>query len=154
MPCIWLNHNRKQLFLDVAIVSPASFDTLRRTGQLDELKAFRALIDTGATSTCISETVAEEVGLEPLGKVPVTGVAGVAYHNNYSFHVGFFQARRVELSDDGSEKLKGESHFLADEIQGIELMVESSGFHVLLGMDVLSSGSLAVEGNGTASWSF
>ena len=53
------------------------------------MHVFRALIDTGAQSTCITSTAAEKVGLVPIGKVPILGVSGLQYHNNYLFKVGF-----------------------------------------------------------------
>jgi hypothetical protein len=39
-------------------------------------------------------------------------------------------------------------------IQGVELAIGPGGFDVLLGMDVIGMGSLAVEGSGTYSFSF
>jgi hypothetical protein len=41
-----------------------------------------------------------------------------------------------------------------DAIQGAELAIGQGGFDVLLGMDVIGMGSLAVEGSGTYSFSF
>jgi len=45
-----------------------------------------------------------------------------------------------------------EIHVLNKVIQGCEFHVGSASFDVILGMDVLSAGTLVVQGNGQ--WSF
>ena len=40
------------------------------------------------------------------------------------------------------------------ELEGIELKSPSKDFQVLLGMDIISIGSLKIEGNGTFSFSY
>jgi hypothetical protein len=47
-----------------------------------------ALLDTGASSTCISSKVVDEVSLQPTGKMPVIGVHGRTPTNTYQFTVG------------------------------------------------------------------
>jgi predicted aspartyl protease len=112
---------------------------------------FKALVDTGATSTCITQRVASEVGLLPVGKVPIMGVSGQSYHNNYLFHVGF----TISLENpENTNELQVEAHISAAQIQGAELVIPGGEFDVLLGMDILSTGSLAMEGGGTFSFSF
>ena len=51
--------------------------------------ATRAIVDTGATTICISARVAAQLKIEPIGKVPVQGVARVSYHNSYLFMAAF-----------------------------------------------------------------
>ena len=43
-----------------------------------KLDIFKALIDTGATSTCISGRVVSATGLAPSGKTPMTGATSSA----------------------------------------------------------------------------
>jgi hypothetical protein len=129
------------------------------------IAAVNALIDTGATTTCISSGLATRLNLQPIGKVPIHGVSGVAHHNNYLFYVGFpFAFAPGVLPPSGAPGLpqpaqgqvQGQVFILDKVIQGCELIVApTAGFEVLLGMDVISSGSLVVQGgNGTFSWSF
>lgn len=44
--------------------------------------------------------------------------------------------------------------FMYKELEGIELKSPSKDFQVLLGMDIISIGSLKIEGNGTFSFSY
>jgi hypothetical protein len=116
-----------------------------------QLQTFTALIDTGATATCISPRAANSVGLRPLGKVRVRGAAGIQYHNYYAFHVGFPSPQHAPPGQHAAVRTYV-FHLL---IQGSELAIGPvAGFDVLLGMDVIGSGSLAVEGIGTFSFSF
>jgi len=103
----------------------------------------------------ISSSVVTSLGLVSPGQVPVRGVGPtVTYHNAYLFHVAFVTA----MLSPGQAVMPGAPvqamvHILPTPIYGAEI-ASTSGFDVLLGMDVLSSGSLKIEGNGTFSWSF
>lgn len=98
----------------------------------------------------VSKSVAERVGLRPVGKVRILGVNGIEYHNNYLFQVAFVLADGAPGSTNPTVSV----HVLDREISGAELNMEQADFDVLLGMDVLSNCSLAVEGGGTFSLSF
>lgn len=159
MPCIWGTHNRRQLFLDV-VIFPVATATLIKSPQMTRQKSgaegqgqppaiFRALVDTGATTTCITRRVADCVGLKPVGKTNVITIAGENAHNNYLFHIGFPTG---PMPPDG-KSYQGSVQINRQPLQGPELVM-SSGFDVLLGMDIISTGSLAVEGSGTFSFSF
>jgi predicted aspartyl protease len=112
---------------------------------------FIALVDTGAQKTMISSRVVNTLGLQPHGKIPVQGVGHtVTYHNGYLFHVAF----TLPIVSQGQivpNQLLVFSH--PSVIYGAELTA-TMGFDVLLGMDILSSGSLKVEGSGHFSFSF
>ena len=58
------------------------------------------------------------------------------------------------LPSPGLPQLQLQVHFLQKTIQGCEFHAGSAAFEVVLGMDVLSIGSLVVQGNGTFSFSF
>lgn len=89
MPCIWGQHNNSQIFCAVMIF-PASTLLPRGGGNLPAVPgALNALIDTGATTTGISNQVVTQLQLQPVGKVPIHGVGGVQHHNSYLFRVGF-----------------------------------------------------------------
>jgi hypothetical protein len=123
-------------------------------------QAVTALIDTGATTTCITSGLASRLNLTPIGKVPVHGVSGNAYHNNYLFYVAFPFALPPGTVDPNLPppppgQVQGQIFILHRVIQGCELVTSpNASFEVLLGMDVISSGSLVVQGNGTFSFSF
>jgi hypothetical protein len=48
-----------------------------------KVTAFPALIDTGASATCISPSVAQTVGLQPIGKQPMISATGSVPTNVY-----------------------------------------------------------------------
>ena len=48
-----------------------------------------ALIDTGATSSCVNYEVLKLLGLEPVGRIPVSGAAGIALHTTYPARLDF-----------------------------------------------------------------
>lgn len=154
MPCIWGRHNRSQIFLEVAVLPADLVSNIfanPSAGESANISMFRALIDTGAQTTCITKHAADTVGLKPIGRVPVIGVSGQKYHNNYLFHVAFV---RVTQQLDDPATVQGNMHIFNKPIQGAELEFQGRDFDVLLGMDVIGFGSLAVEGNGTFSFSF
>jgi predicted aspartyl protease len=55
---------------------------------------YMALVDTGASSSCISPRVVTDLGLQPFGKIPVSGVHGAVPTNVYQFVVGFVIPQR------------------------------------------------------------
>ena len=93
------------------------------------------------------------MGLSSIGMIPVQGVSGVQNHNSYLFQVGLFRDISVAGSD-GEQVSKSVLSILSKDIAGAEFNSMTGEFEVLLGMDVISTGSLKVEGNGTFSFSF
>ena len=151
MPCLWLKHNNSQIFVKVGIIDASIIVDL--AGEVPpnlQNHMFQALVDTGAQITMISKRAADKVGLRPIGMTSIIGVGGVREHRNYLFHVAFV-LKRGEVS---LGKMEVDIHMFGDVIEGAELSSESEDFDILLGMDVLSKCSLAIEGNGTFSLSF
>jgi hypothetical protein len=117
---------------------------------------FRALVDTGAQKTMISTNVVTSLGLTPLGTIPIQGVGpNMNYHNAYLFHVAFV----IPILTPGQTVIPGTQvqaivHVLPIPIHGAEITSTGGLFDVLLGMDVICTGSLKVEGNGWFSFSF
>lgn len=152
MPCIWGRHDKSQAFLNVAVFDAGVVERLSSSSLGDDftLHVFKALIDTGAQSTCITSVAAEKVGLVPIGKVPIRGVSGLQYHNNYLFKVGF----AFGTIHEQRELREASVHVFVRPIEGAELNVGSTSFDVLLGMDVIGLGSLKIDGDGSFSFSF
>ncbi len=159
MPCLWGFHNNSQIFLDVGIIDASTFSLPTTIGAQPTTQpspvVFRSLVDTGCQRTMISSNVVQQLKLSATGKVPIQGVGpNVTYHNAYLFHVSFV----IPIISAGQIVVPGMQiqamiHVLPNVIQGGEL-TNISGFDVLLGMDVLSAGSLKIEGNGSYSFSF
>jgi hypothetical protein len=148
MPCIWGSHDKSQLFVSLAIIPPSALASTQGgslTIAMSSIANFTALIDTGAQTTCITRAAAIRVGLLSTGKTPIAGVGGVTYHDTYIFHVGF---------PAGAQATAPRLDVFPQLIQGPELAMTGAPFDVLLGMDIIGMGSLAVEGSGTFSFSY
>lgn len=151
MPCIWGRHDRSQIFLNVTILDDLHLARLTESstlGKTESLHVFRALVDTGSQTTCITRDVARALDLHPVGKIPIRGVAGISYHNYYLFNVGFPFSGSGQ-SGDAITAL----HVASQSVEGVEMTVGGE-FDVLLGMDIIGLGSLKVDGDGSYSFSF
>jgi hypothetical protein len=157
MPCIWGQHNNSQLLLPIAIIPIINLPPIG--GHYSGPQHFaNALVDTGATVTGISSNVVSALNMQPIGKVPVHGSGGANLHNGYLFMVGFpmtlppgITTPNVPPLPPGQQLIQ--FHVLFQQIRGIEFPA-IAGFDVLLGMDVISTGTLVVQGNGHFSFSF
>lgn len=107
---------------------------------------YNALIDTGASCTCVTAKVINDVGLTPIGKMTSGGVHGKKIVNQYQF--------QVALVFPQSQAPTGlvNANVLAMAVTGIEFDA-SGGFDVLLGRDIICRGvlSLSWDGHGTLS---
>ena len=112
-------------------------------------KSYTALVDTGATVTMITSSVAREMGLQPRGKMPMHGISGIQHHNAFLFHVGFagdpVPLSEVQVVDPDPDKTWYKVHLCTKLVMGGELP-DNGSFDVLLGMDIISTGTLVVEG--------
>ncbi|MCL2260906.1 MAG: SEC-C metal-binding domain-containing protein [Fibromonadales bacterium] len=88
------------------------------------LVEFRALWDTGATGSVISENVVNALGLKSTGKQKVYHANGESYVDTYSINI-------ILPNDVGFKALRVTKGIL-------------NGMDVLIGMDIISSGDFAV----------
>lgn len=100
---------------------------------------FRALVDTGASRTAISQNVIDKVGLRPLGQIEVGNVKRTEMHETYMFYVGVWP----EPLGDSPPAIFG----VGDAIMGID-GGDSRYYDVLLGMDIVTQGSLSISLDG------
>ncbi|MBI2716886.1 MAG: retroviral-like aspartic protease family protein [Rhizobiales bacterium] len=114
------------------------------------LHGFKALFDTGAQCTCVSQRVAEKVGLSPRGRGNLISASEVKETNIYLFNVGFV----MSSTQDAQGKVSGHLQIFGP-LQGLEIRAEDSDdVDVLIGMDVLGRGALHVgfDGRFLFSW--
>lgn len=90
-------------------------------------KVVRSLWDTGATGTCISQEIAEELSLVPCGKAIINTPSGQRESNTYLIDL-------VLPNDVTVHDLKVTDAILAPQRIGL-----------LVGMDIISRGDLAVS---------
>ena len=148
------SHNSRQIFCEVCILPVESLDGF---GDIDthaprnlNIQTLTALIDTGATNTCITASAAQKIGLDPLGEMPTMGVHGINSTRFYQFRIGFFQYESGELGSSSDFKVS----ILKEPIKGTELGFDTAPFDVLLGMDVISHGDLHIGQNGRVEFIF
>lgn len=113
--------------LQVEIYLPESVAKLR--GQNPNFPA-RALIDTGATGTCISPNIAVALNLQPLHQIDMAGVTGIEKSNVYA----------VDFTFPGSGIL------VRDWMVWEARNLSKHGFDMLLGRDILKNFLLVYDG--------
>jgi len=95
---------------------------------------FPALIDTGASVTCVSQNVVQSVPLQPIGMRPM--ISTTQYAPVYVYLVDLFLPF-------------GAAGFV---VQGIQVMEFASGgtapFQMLLGRDIICRGTLTLSFDG------
>lgn len=107
----------------------------------------RALIDAGASNTCISQECADELNLTPIGKTIITTASDDCDVNRYiiDFAIPVAAATLKPIkTDDGrsgfEQVIVDEEHWAhaQQSIHSIPATGRDRGFDLILGMDVLS----------------
>jgi hypothetical protein len=134
MPCLSGRFDPKiGPLLNLGVAPAGAIATAAQSGT--QLQAFPALIDTGATSTCISPTIAQVLQLQARGKAPMSSATHVIVPVNV-YLVDLFLPF-------------GNSGLVVDNRQVLEFAPPaSSPFQALLGRDVLCSGILTMSFDG------
>jgi hypothetical protein len=134
MPCIWGQHDNRQLFCRVAIL-PAGTPVALGAAYVGPSQIVTALVDTGATTSGITNSLAARLQMLPVGKVPIHGVAGVQHHNSYLFYVAFPFAVPPGLIPGLPPLPPGQAqvqfHVLMKVIQGCEFEAGAANFEVI-----------------------
>ena len=133
MPCVQIKVTNNEIILDgLWVLAPGEWkrSTSIKGGTLTikdtAIHNCNALIDTGATHSCISNRVASSLKLEPKNKIAIQGVHGVAERNEYDADLVFLGLR-----------------FAIENISVVDFPVEdNSRFDLIIGMDILLRGSL------------
>ena len=101
---------------------------------------FIALVDTGASRTSISRNVIDRAKLTGRGQIPVGNVKRTELHETYLFYLGVWPE-----TEDGSPSAP---FGIGEAIMGID-GGDSRYYDVLLGMDILSQGTLNLALDGS-----
>ena len=148
MPCLSGRYQAPgSPLIDVGILDE---DTLPSGNEITEeqiiaadVPRLRALIDTGASRTCLSKEVARAANLLPVGKREMISASGITPVNTYLFSLGIPFAHDVDPTGQIKERLA-----VFRSIEGMEFNATNSSFDVLLGMDVLSKCSFKMDFDG------
>lgn len=121
-----------QALIDVSI---ARFDNA------GDRQTYRALIDTGATRTCITPKIVRRFDLPPVMKLLVAGANSHPERRNaFEFSLGLHHA----VADGGGFR---QSLYVIDHPFVAPDFRDNENFDVLHGMDVLSQGRLVIDRN-------
>lgn len=152
-------HDGRTAIVPVAIIDVSKREQQRKSDKelLEGVNPYKALIDTGATSTMLSIRVISDLGLIPVGIAKFQGIHGVRTRVVYLFRVAFYgDVAGKDLLASKSIKTDKEVHKIyicPSDIEGGEID-QQPNFDVLLGMDVLSTGNLRIDKTGDFSFSF
>jgi hypothetical protein len=114
-----------------------------------QMNMYSALVDTGASCTCISQKVIQAVGLSPIGKQQVGHALGPSATNSYQFQVVF--AFPQSQGPSGTMQATLTVHL----VMGLEFVPQpGSTFDVLLGRDIICKGIFNMSFDGHAILSF
>jgi hypothetical protein len=142
MPCLSIRYNPSVGPLLQLAIWPSGYAPPNTPGAPpSHVSLYMALIDTGASHTCISAKVISDLTLSPMGKMPVGGVHGSQPANQYQFQVAliFPQSSTVPTA---SGAVAASVH--VTPVTGIEF-VPNGPFDVLLGRDVICQGSFSMS---------
>lgn len=155
MPCVSGRYQKSLgVIVGVVIIKPLASTALTQSSKQHPavpLRQYRALLDTGATGTCISSKVVAEVGLESIGLGEIISASEKTHRNKYFFSLGI---PIIEKVDPNNNEVTGKIHQFPP-IEGPEFHTEQNArFDVLLGMDIIANGCFTVEQDGHFSFWF
>ena len=105
---------------------------------------YQALIDTGASCTCITSKVVSDAKLTPIGKQNIGGVHATQAVNQYQFQVGIPFGQN-SLSPTGVTNVR--MGFIP--VVGVEFSAGTS-FDLLIGRDIICQGTFTMSFDGHA----
>lgn len=119
--------------IDLGIAAAGSLRQDQTSGANVQVTNFHALIDSGATVTCITSALAQGAGLRPVGKAPVSGSTGASPMNTYlvDFLLHF-----------------GNVSYVVSNMTVIEFSGGPSQYAGLLGRDIICKGLFAIHWDG------
>ena len=139
MPCFTQQIIHNQILINVFITA-SDVGSDDKNYDTRSAISFRALVDTGATRSCVSHRVVKKMKIEAIDKKQVQTAAGLSESNLYrvNFHIP------VVVGGEQYEQKLNLKNFFELDVSEVSL---SEHYDVLLGMDVIMHGALHVSGN-------
>lgn len=119
------------LIIEVSVFMPGSYTPGTPINLAPH--TFSALIDTGASITCISRGVVQAIGLKTTGKCPVASATQIIHVNQYLIDL------LLPLGNPG--------HLIAS-LPVIELPSVPGSREMLIGRDIIGRGTLVISSDG------
>ena len=139
MPSLGGHITPQGMLIQVATALPGSVAARTQNNSQISLQGQHGLIDTGASKTSISPSVAASLNLTPIGIAPLQAAGGVHNANKYivDLVLGF-----------------GNSHIVFPNLEVCEFNVPAAmPFQLLIGMDVLRKGVFTMSFDGRFTFS-
>ncbi|MFQ6017874.1 MAG: hypothetical protein ACE5KF_06730 [Kiloniellaceae bacterium] len=105
-------------------------------GTKPAVRLYPALVDTGAAISCISPRIAQEVGLQPIGKRQMVSATHIADVNTYLADV------LLPFGDPNTPTLTA----VSQSMTLMEFQPSQAPYQALMGRDIICSGFLSVAG--------
>jgi hypothetical protein len=131
----WL-HDQRRILLPILIFRPHNPTDMTHAPA-------RALVDTGATASAISISIADELQLQSHGKRPLQSAHGLGQAERFFFRIGIYP----DQADANSFP------YIFDDIFGF-CLTGSEHFDALIGMDILSQCDFSINREGRCELSF
>ncbi len=150
MPCFTENIIRLQPICNVVIISPPIDNKIDNEIQIDidlfQKHTYKALLDTGATKSCISDKIVEKLEISPFQMEKVANTLQVTKVPIYKVCL-FIPFSKILQKNDGSlhNDVKLNS-FMNIEVAEIKEHQENT-FSAIIGMDIISQGNLNISAN-------
>ena len=142
-------HNNRRLYLPVVVLTAQMYrQQVSAPRTPGGLKVRRALIDMGATVTCLTDRVVADFSLMSVSQMSVTDLTGTKPYTAYSFYLGisrdfdcdvFYLSDVTQLTGIGAESC----YLSHQEIVGPEIP-DSPDHEIIVGMDIITKGLLTV----------
>lgn len=152
-------NNKGQFIIVVKVIKspePKAYKERKAQELFAKKESKRALIDTGASNTCISQECAEELGLIPIAMENLTTASDVCQVNVYKVDIAIpvaITTLQPVKKKDGKTSIEQvvirEDNWahLQHKVHSVPSIGKDRGFDVILGMDILSQMHITILNN-------
>lgn len=134
-------HNRRQLFLPVAVMPSAHAPNAMHSVTV------KALIDTGATRSGLHKDLVDQLALPKRDRAPVQTANGTMIVDLHQVRLGFWQ---TTLDHDLHSISSTTMPFILDRLFLIHALGADFSHQMLIGMDVIGMCDLTIRSDGVA----
>ena len=137
MPCTSIQFNPAVgPLLTIGIALPGAFKTAETESQPATITPCQALVDTGASVTCISREIAQKIGLQPRGKLPMSSASETREMNSYLVDIA------ITFGDPTAGVMSAVKHSMIV----MEFEANSQHYQALLGRDIIDQALFSIAG--------
>lgn len=134
---------------DAGLIWQVGFVTGKAPPDTDVVSVYSALVDTGASRTCIAQSLAEEIDARPIGKTAMQTAGGSVSANIYDVHVGIVLGNAKNPDGSGRSQVS-----VIPNVRVLEFEPGHTTYSALIGRDILRDGVLTLSFDGHFSYSF